>query len=150
MRTFAECVAALRSAGWLLAAACVPTLLAIWLHPRAPTLPAAEDEVAAVSVGEVRHLAGNATVLWIDARSAEAYAAGHIPGAIALREGAWEELLPDVIDAWQPGQRLIVYCDGGGCAAARSVAARLQRELATTDVAYLEGGWTAWQAQSQP
>jgi rhodanese-related sulfurtransferase len=149
MRTCAELVAALRPAGWLLAAACLPALLAIWLHPRAPTLASAAPPGAAISVNEAVALLRSGDVLWIDARRADAFAAGHIPGAVPLREDAWEDLLPGFIEAWQPGQRVVVYCDGGGCAAARSVADRLRREFALENVAYLEGGWEAWQ-QTQP
>lgn len=149
MRTFAELVAALRSAGWLLAAACLPALLAIWLHPRAPTLAAAVPPGAAISVDEAIALLRSGDVLWIDARREDAFAAGHIPGAVPLREDAWENLLPGFIEAWQTGQRVVVYCDGGGCAAARSVADRLRREFALENVAYLEGGWEAWR-QAQP
>ncbi len=148
MRTCADFVAALRPAGWLLAAACLPALLAIWLHPRAPTLTEAPPPGAAISVDEAVALLRSDNVLWIDARRTEAYATAHIPGAVPLREDAWEDLLPGFIEAWQPGRRVVVYCDGGGCAAARSVADRLRREFALEDVAYLEGGWEAWRQKA--
>lgn len=149
MRTCAEIAAALRPAGWLLIAACVPALLSIWLNPRAPTLPAAPTSGEVIALGDALALAQAGEVLWVDARRPEAFAAGHVPGAVPLREDAWEDLLPGFIEAWQPGRRVVVYCDGGGCAAARSVAERLRREFALEEVAYLEGGWEAWR-QAQP
>lgn len=149
MRTFAELVAALRPAGWLLAAACLPAFLAIWLHPRAPVLTVSPQDGDAITPGEAHALARFNDVLWVDARRADAFAAGHIPGAVPLREDAWEDLLPGFIEAWRPGRHVVVYCDGGGCAAARSVADRLRREFALDDVVYLEGGWEAWQ-RAQP
>lgn len=141
MRIFAEISAALRPAAWLLALACVPALLAIWLHPRAPVAPSGDG---AVTIGQALELARGGDLLWIDARRQEAFAAGHVPGAVPLREDAWEDLLPGFIEAWHPGRPVVVYCDGGGCAAARAVAERLRREFGIDDVSYLEGGWDAW------
>ena len=49
-------------------------------------------------------------VLWVDAREAPAYAKEHIPGAVLLNETEWERLLPEFLQAWQPGRRVVVYC----------------------------------------
>lgn len=151
MRTSAEPLRTVRAAVLLLIAALVPTLLAAWLHPKRPgaSLLAIEG-TASLSVAEAREKARTETLLWVDARRSEAYAAGHIPQAINLREDAWEELLTGFIDAWQPGQSVVVYCDGGACAAARSVAARLRREFGLEQVWYLHGGWESWQRAPSP
>lgn len=85
-------------------------------------------------------------ILWIDARTPERFAAGHVPGAKPLELAEWNRQLPDVVAAWQPGTITVVYCDAEGCDASRDVAARLRQELHLPDVYFLEGGWEAWNA----
>jgi rhodanese-related sulfurtransferase len=58
-------------------------------------------------------------------------------------------LLP-VMEAWTPGQTVIVYCDEETCNASTAVAARLQNELAIETVYVLKGGWAAWTQANQP
>ena len=50
------------------------------------------------------------TALWIDARSEEEFARGHVPGAIQFNEDNWDGLLREVLAAWTPERKLIVYC----------------------------------------
>ncbi len=150
MRISVEVRSALPSAFLLVVLALVPALFAAWFHPKGPRTTASEPGGRGLALDEALARTRTQAVLWIDARSATAFAAGHIPQAINLREDAWEDQLPEFIEAWQPGRPVIVYCDGGGCAAAKSVAARLQREFAFDDVWYLEGGWDAWQRRASP
>ena len=83
-------------------------------------------------------------MLWIDAREPAAYAAGHIPGALALSETNWEEGLVRFVEQWEPGALVVVYCDGAECEASRRVARRLQTEFGVEKVAVLHEGWPAW------
>ena len=91
-----------------------------------------------------------ARVLWVDAREPSAFAAGHIPGAIALGETAWEEGLAGFVERWEPDVLVLVYCDGAECEASRRVARRLQSELGVDNVAVLHDGWGAWQRAGRP
>jgi rhodanese-related sulfurtransferase len=150
MRISVEVRSALPSALLLVVLAFVPALLAAWFHPKGPQATVSETDGRGLALEEALARAETQTVLWIDARSATAFAAGRLPEAINLREDAWEDQLPGFIEAWQPGRPVIVYCDGGGCAAAKSVAERLRREFAIDDVWYLEGGWDAWQRRTRP
>jgi rhodanese-related sulfurtransferase len=88
-------------------------------------------------------------ILWIDARNAERFAAGHIVAAKPLELADWNRQLPDVVSAWRPGTITVVYCDAEGCDASRDVAARLRQELHLPDVYFLEGGWEAWNASNR-
>jgi rhodanese-related sulfurtransferase len=137
----------LRDSIRLLLLAALPALLAGWLHPHRPTWSWTQPAVNEVSVRTVR--AWPTAPLWVDARSATAYRQQHIPGAVLCNEDAWESLLPGFLEAWQPGTKIVVYCDAASCAASQSVALRLQRELNLPDIYVLQGGWTAWQ-QTQP
>jgi rhodanese-related sulfurtransferase len=131
-----------RRAFLLLLLALVPAVFTGWLHPRKPVWNEAFDPIPVVTVAKLPALPA-APALWIDAREADAFARGHVPGALNLNETHWETGLPAVIDAWSPERRVIVYCDGGGCQASRGVARRLRRELALTRIVILGDGWAA-------
>jgi rhodanese-related sulfurtransferase len=105
-----------------------------WAHP--PT----QDEL---TVTQARKL-GDA-VMWLDARPEEEFAIGHIPGAMLLNAEQWDTLLPAVLNAWTPGQKIIVYCGKQSCGASREVARRLRDEANLANVFVLEGGWEAWE-----
>ena len=82
--------------------------------------------------------------LMLDARSEGDFIQDHIPGALLLNEDDWEALLPEVFDAWAPGQRVVVYCGSEACQASEQVAVRLREEVGFDDVMVLKGGWDAW------
>jgi rhodanese-related sulfurtransferase len=103
------------------------------------TQPPKQDEI---TVSQARSLTG--AVMWIDARPEEEFAAGHIPGAKLLSAEQWDSLLPQVLNAWTPGQKLIVYCSKQTCGASHEVARRLREEANLENVFVLEGGWEAW------
>lgn len=146
MRFFAELRRALRPASLLLAIAVVPAVVSAWWHT-SDHRSAAGQTTHAISVHEARSLARQTSVLWIDARSATNHARETIPGALPLRHPEWEDLLPAFVEAWRPGQPVVVFCDGGECDVARSISARLRREIGSDDIYYLEGGWNAWRIQ---
>jgi rhodanese-related sulfurtransferase len=105
-----------------------------WTHPPP------QDEI---TVAQARSLSG--AVMWIDARPEEEFATGHIPGAMLLNAEQWDALLPAVLNAWTPGQKIIVYCSKQSCEASREVARRLRDEANLANVFVLEGGWEAWE-----
>lgn len=130
----------------LLMLAAIPAALTGWLQPAVFN----HESPPSISVAEANRLSNTPPVLWIDARSAEAFTHGHIPGAIRLTENEWESLLLPVMETWTPGQPVIVYCDQETCNASAAVAARLQRELPIETIYVLKGGWSAWQQANQP
>lgn len=81
-------------------------------------------------------------VLWLDARDRAAFEAGHVSGAMLLNEDDWGDLLPQVIERWQPGTPIVVYCDSEGCGASRKVAERLRTEAGIQNAKVLHGDWT--------
>lgn len=131
----------IRSVLWLLLAALVPASLSAWLHPHRPAWHKSTD-VSEISVAQVRN---QTDVVWVDARSAEAFARAHVPGAISLPAETWEAHVEAVVTAWRPGLTVVVYCDAATCAASQSVARRLRDELGMENVHVLAGGWQAWQ-----
>lgn len=85
------------------------------------------------------------TVMWIDARPADEFQAGHVPSALPLNTDEWDRLLPEVLNRWSPGRKLVVYCSKQTCGASREVARRLKDEAGLKNIFVLSGGWEAWQ-----
>ena len=101
--------------------------------------PVAKDEI---TIEEA--LAGGDSLLWVDARPDAQFEREHIPGALALNEDRWNELLPLFLTAWAPAKRTIVYCSSQSCAASHEVARRLREEAGLKNIFVLHGGWEAW------
>lgn len=123
----------------ILALALAGTAFSAWCFDR-PTFPEADPWAR-----DMAALADLPEVLWVDARPPAVFAQGHIPGATNVSLEDWEPGFVALLDAWEPGQVIVVYCDGEGCALSREVAERLRTELGTTEVYWLSGGLPAWQ-----
>jgi rhodanese-related sulfurtransferase len=101
-----------------------------------------------VAVDQARAWGGGA--IWIDARPADEFAQDHVPGAIPLNEDRWNDLLPQLLAAWTPDKKIVVYCSSLSCNASREVAKKLRETVQLKDgegkncVFVLEGGWEAW------
>lgn len=83
--------------------------------------------------------------IWVDAREEEDFRTGHYPDAIHLHDGNWDIALGPLLSQWEPGQPIIVYCDGRGCAASRLIATQLREELGMEEVYWLREGWEGLQ-----
>jgi rhodanese-related sulfurtransferase len=113
-----------------------------------PGSPRAATEARMVTAEEARTLVEwPPGVLVVDVRTAEEYAAGHLPGA---RRVQLDEI-GAAIDAGEfpatPDAPLLVYCRAGSRSAQ---AAALLSERGFQRVYDLEGGITAWGAAGQP
>lgn len=133
----------LRECLFIFVAAAIPALLSLWLHPKRPVLAWSQPGGIEVELSQVG--AWPAPVLWVDARPAEAFNRGHIPGAVSLNEASWEQQLPGLLATWKPGARIVVYCDTQSCDASQSLAQRIDRELHLPGIYVLKGGWGSWQ-----
>jgi len=81
-------------------------------------------------------------VIWLDARSAEDYAKGHIEGAIHFDEGDWSDALGELMQAWLPDPRpIIIYCADEACGTSKRVAEQLRDDLPEAEIYHLKGGW---------
>ncbi|WP_345737616.1 rhodanese-like domain-containing protein [Prosthecobacter algae] len=118
------------------------------LHPRAPALyvsdaPRAADEVNLKDIQE----RWQGKVLWIDARPAEVFEKGHIPGAMLLNEQGFMEQSLALLDVLQTTTLpVIIYCGGEKCEASREVKRRLLEVVPLDECYVLKGGWPAWVA----
>ena len=101
-------------------------------------VPASES----VSLAQARSWGSDA--IWVDARPDEQFAGEHVPGAIQLNEDRWNELLPQMLAAYSPEKKVVVYCSSKSCNLALEVARRLRQEAQLKNVFVLEGGWEEW------
>lgn len=90
-----------------------------------------------------------ARALWIDARPEQEFEQEHFPNALLLNEDRWNEQLPNVLAAWSPEKRIVVYCGAHACGASRAIAQRLRDEARIKEVFVLEGGWEALRAANK-
>jgi len=84
-------------------------------------------------------------IQWVDARSREDFEHAHAPGALHLSPDNYDEGFGELLRAWRPGLRVLVYCHPGSCDTAQAVARRLGRDLRSRDIRVLQGGWAARQ-----
>jgi len=115
-------------------------ILCLGLLLAAP-LPAAEKVTAEVLLAR---MAAGESLLVLDVRSADEYAAGHVPGAINVPHG---ELTPahDAVRAWKE-RPVVVYCRSGRRSA---IAIEALEKGGFSRVQHLEGDMLGWEAQQR-
>jgi len=91
-----------------------------------------------------RIASGTAPVI-LDVRSPEAFAAGHIPGAVNVPLGEFANRLVGL--ELSPTQEIVVLCQRGGRAAK---AESVLRDSGYTSVRDLKGHMAAWRAGGYP
>jgi rhodanese-related sulfurtransferase len=87
--------------------------------------------------------------LFVDARSPEEYARGHIPGAINIPVDDFENGVLGHMDEIDAAAAIVAYCPSMECSDAVDVADRL-REVTQKPIYVFEQGWEAWQADRRP
>ena len=128
----------------ILMVALLPAVVSGWIHWQSAERIQAHPSLPEISVSDALLLSKGKHVLWIDARGRRAFDEGHIADAISMPQEDWEGSIPALVRAWEPGQPVVVYCDGIHCDASRSVAARLEHEFGMNNIYTLKGGWDAW------
>ncbi|KYF71317.1 MULTISPECIES: thioredoxin [Sorangium] len=105
-----------------------------------PFLPRAEGAIRAV---ELAQLVNEGQVVAVDTREANAYGRAHIPGAVHLPLEEIEGRLAEL--HMLPGAP-VLYCRSGD--RSKEMASKLAEE--GVPVAFLEGGFLAWEAEALP
>ncbi|HHV20076.1 MAG TPA: rhodanese-like domain-containing protein [Propionibacterium sp.] len=132
------------------------------MTPRKPGTPLAKSSAALVaeanalidciSQAEATALLDNPRILLVDIRDPrELEREGVIPGAFRAPRGMLEFWVDPESPYFKPalddGRRLVLYCGSGWRSA---LAARSLKEMGRTDVAHLEGGFSAWKRAGRP
>lgn len=103
--------------------------------------------VDTLKLSEAKTLIGDPATAFIDVREGNELAnLGKIPGAVHVPRGFLEFYIDKTgamhHEVFSSGKKLIFYCETGG----RSVlSARLAKDMGLDNVAYLGGGFTAWE-----
>ena len=129
----------------ILVVALVPAVATGIFHPRHPDW----SRRALVALSENEATKGNLAPLWVDVRPYAEFQVAHIPGAVLFDLSArWDDGLGAIVKRWKPTQRIIVYCEDAHCTSSSDVARRLQKDLGTSDIVILRGGWAAWKREN--
>ncbi len=104
--------------------------------------------VPALSVADVKSMLDQPGVTVIDARFPDAYADGHLPGAVNLPVVAGLVQRGKTLAAIKPDERVIVYCQSESCSWGEMVASDLVLR-GYGKVYVFSGGWNAWEEQGQ-
>jgi rhodanese-related sulfurtransferase len=124
-------------------------------HFRADTLPLMADwsinahEITAngkrldIPLTEAKKLFTKNGAVFIDARSTEVYASGHIAGARSLPWHDVEQRLIQATEDLSPNTIIITYCDGETCNLSRELAVFLL-DMGFSNVRVLVNGWMVW------
>jgi len=102
-----------------------------------------------ISLNEAERLFFTDAAVFIDARSEEDYARGHIRNALSL---PWHEVdlkFMGVTEALDLEMSIVTYCDGETCELSHDLALFL-RDAGFVNTRVLVNGWTLWQQAGLP
>ncbi|MFQ5592312.1 MAG: rhodanese-like domain-containing protein [Phycisphaerae bacterium] len=89
--------------------------------------------------------------VFVDARSEELYAAGHIPGAIRCDPYEVDACIDDVMQLAAAAEKVVVYCGGGECEDSIFMCRELLAAGIDHAAIYLfAGGWSEWNSNDLP
>ena len=124
----------------------VATVLSALFHPKRPAwyrVASPEELRWQLSIEEATTLAGEKSILWVDARSREKFEETHLPDAILLNAAEWGDLMFQNMDRLQDamGNPVVVYCDTAECGKSTYVAQQLRDLIGLDPVYILKGNW---------
>ncbi|MGD2186649.1 MAG: rhodanese-like domain-containing protein [Desulfobacterales bacterium] len=101
------------------------------------------------SVARAKEIFDNGNVLFVDARSEDNYEDGHIPGAVSLPVGQFDELIESFLDRYSSNQPIVTYCSGRTCEDSH-ILAQFLAETGFTNVRIFIDGFPGWAAEGYP
>lgn len=101
------------------------------------------------SVVRAKDLFDKEDVLFVDARSQNHYENGHIPGAVPLPVGQFEERIESFLNRYPSEQPIVIYCSGRTCEDSHDLAQFLS-DVGFTNVRIFIDGFPGWEAQGYP
>ena len=87
--------------------------------------------------------------LFVDARSTADYQSGHIPGAISLPVGQFDEQIESFLKRYPPNQPIVTYCSGQTFEDSHHLA-RLLLDTGFSEVRVFINGFAGWEAAGYP
>jgi rhodanese-related sulfurtransferase len=100
-------------------------------------------------VARAKEIFDNGNVLFVDARSQDNYEDGHIPGAVSLPVGQFDEQIESLLNQHSTDTRIVTYCSGRTCEDSHNLA-QLLSDVGFTHVSVFIDGFPGWEAQGYP
>jgi rhodanese-related sulfurtransferase len=88
-------------------------------------------------------------VLFVDARSQQNYEEGHIPGAVSLPLGRFDEQIESFLNQYPPDQPIVTYCSGRTCEDSHNLA-RMLAAVGYSDIRIFIDGFLGWEGEGYP
>jgi rhodanese-related sulfurtransferase len=101
------------------------------------------------SVARAMEIFDNGNVLFVDARSSDNYADGHIPGAISFPVGQFDEQIESFLNQHPPDALIVTYCSGRTCEDSHNLA-QLLSDVGYTHLRVFIDGFPGWKAEGYP
>ena len=101
------------------------------------------------NVAQAKEIFDNGNVLFVDARSQDNYEDGHIPGAVSLPVGQFDEQIESFLSRHSADRRIVTYCSGRTCEDSHNLA-QLLSDVGFTHVSVFIDGFPGWEAQGFP
>ena len=102
-----------------------------------------------VSLDEAKALWLDKQVVFLDARSQQDFAQGHIQGAWNIPWQSFDEYAGRIFDNLPENANVVTYCDGEHCSLGEDLAKELL-SMGYPNVKVLLNGWTRWQEAGLP
>lgn len=102
-----------------------------------------------IDLAEATRLNSMKGVVFCDGRSLREWEAGHIPGAVSLPLGDFDNSYDKVKKRLKKASILVSYCHGEGCRLSDALAQRLT-DKGFKDIAVFWGGYPAWMGAHLP
>jgi rhodanese-related sulfurtransferase len=104
-------------------------------------------EIGDVKIGKQIYDSGAA--VFVDARSPEDYAYGHIKGAVSLPIHEFDAYAEAFLEQYPPERVIVTYCSGRTCEDSHRLA-QLLIEFGYTNVSVLIDGYPSWEGKGYP
>lgn len=101
------------------------------------------------SVARAKEISDKGDVLFVDARSQDNYENGHIPEAISLPVGQFDERIESLLNRYSSDQPIVTYCSGRTCEDSHDLAQFLS-DAGFTNVRIFIDGFPGWKAEGYP
>ena len=111
--------------------------------------PSEQITIGEISMAEAINRFHTGGTLFVDAREAPDFNAGHIRGAVNLTVADMDKWIDRFLADTAPDTLIIAYCDGVNCSLGRELAEQF-RLLGYEKAYYLKDGWRQWKMQNMP
>lgn len=102
-----------------------------------------EYNIETIDIEVLRYYLGRDGTIVLDARSAEEFSSGHIPGSSNFSIYEFDSLFRERGELLKLGNTIIVYCSGPDCEDSHMLAAKLS-EKGINDIFLFKGGIEEW------